>query len=76
MAQAVTKATEASYVDGQASNPQVIADLILKAVRADKPHARYSAGRYARLRMFVRKWFGDRIFEKVVMPATKRARAS
>lgn len=73
MANDVARATEASYAEGQASDPQVIVELIMKAVRARKSRTRYVAGKYARLLMFIRKWFGDRIFDKVVMSTIKRA---
>lgn len=74
MAQAVAEATEASYARGQASNPQVIVDLLLKAVRAVHPRTRYVGGKFARPLMFIRKWAGDRIFDKAVMSTVERAK--
>jgi NAD(P)-dependent dehydrogenase (short-subunit alcohol dehydrogenase family) len=71
MANAVASAAKTSFHNGSASDPQVIADLILRAVRANKPKTRYAAGKYAKPLMFVRKWFGDRIFDKMVLAAMK-----
>lgn len=70
-AHAVADASNASYVKGGGSSPQVIVDLVLKAVRANRPKTRYVAGKYARPLMFIRKWLGDRIFDKVVLSAIK-----
>jgi hypothetical protein len=71
MANAVASAAKASFHNGSASDPQVITDLILRAVRANKPKTRYAAGKYAKPLMFARKWFGDRIFDKMVLAAMK-----
>lgn len=54
-----------SYERGGGYDPQVIVDLILKGVGANRPKTRYAAGRYAKAMMLMRKWF----FDKVV-PAT------
>ncbi|AOJ10446.1 oxidoreductase [Burkholderia mayonis] len=73
MAAAVATATKVLYQDARGSDPQVIVDLIVRAVRASRPRTRYVAGRFARPTMFARKWLGDRIFDKLVMLAMKRA---
>lgn len=67
MANAVAESTRASYRHGGGSVPGVIVDLLLRAVRSKKPRIRYVAGRYARLLMFLRKWFGDRVFDRIIM---------
>lgn len=71
MANAAAAATKASYEPGGTSNPSVIVRLILRAVRARKPKTRYSGGRYAKLMMFVRKWFGDRVFDRIILNTVK-----
>ncbi|MDN7675548.1 oxidoreductase [Burkholderia oklahomensis] len=73
MAAAVAAATKMLYQDGRGSDPQVIVDVIVRAVRARRPKTRYVAGRFARPTMFARTWLGDRIFDKLVMLAMKRA---
>ena len=59
------------YEKGGASNPKVITDLILKAVRSRKPKTRYIAGKHAKPLMFVRKWLGDRVYDKAMMSLLK-----
>ncbi|GAA0961003.1 oxidoreductase [Kribbella koreensis] len=44
-----------------------LAEVIVKAVSARRPRTRYVAGKYARPLMFTRKWFGDRVYDRVVM---------
>jgi NAD(P)-dependent dehydrogenase (short-subunit alcohol dehydrogenase family) len=61
------KATEQAYERGGGSPPSLIANVISKAVAAPKPKTRYAAGKYAKPMMFMRKWFGDRVFDRVLM---------
>ncbi len=56
-----------SYEQGDSSPPSVIADAVSNAVQAKRPKTRYAAGKYAIPMMLVRKWFGDRVFDKAVM---------
>lgn len=67
LAQRVAKATVASYERGGGSPPSVIAAVITRAVQARRPKTRYVAGKYARLLLFIRRWFGDRAFDMVMM---------
>ena len=62
---------EKEYQKGGGSQPSVITDLLMKAVRAKKPRTRYAGGRYARQLLLIRKWFGDRIFDKAIMSMIK-----
>jgi len=71
MANSVKQATDDMYEKGQGSKPEVIANVISKAVRAKKPKTRYAKGKFAKPMMFIRKWFGDRVFDKVVMSQVK-----
>lgn len=52
---------------GKLSKPSVITNLILKAVKAKRPKTRYVAGAYAKPLMFMRKYLGDRRFDKILM---------
>ncbi|MGH1362034.1 MAG: oxidoreductase [Calditrichia bacterium] len=63
----LAKATEESYKKGGGSPASVISDVISKAVKSDSPKTRYAAGRFAKPLLFIRKWMGDRIFDKTVM---------
>jgi len=71
MAQALAKATRTSYEKGDASPPELIARIVSVAIRARRPRTRYAAGKYARPLMFIRRWFGDRVFDRVVLMAIR-----
>jgi short-subunit dehydrogenase len=49
------------------SPPDVVARTISRAVRARRPRTRYVAGNMARPLMFVRKYFGDRVYDWLIM---------
>ena len=51
---------------GGGSSPSVIADTVLKAVRARRPRTRYAAGRFARLTLLFRKFASDRMFDRLL----------
>ncbi|MCG8417090.1 MAG: oxidoreductase [Proteobacteria bacterium] len=70
LAKKMKKSTLDSYEKGGASPPSVIAAVIAKSIRVKKPKTRYAAGKLARPLMFMRKWFGDRMFDRAVMSAT------
>ncbi len=61
LAQAIAKA------EAPSSPPEVIANAIVKAIAAKRPKTRYVAGKLARLLMFIRKYFGDRIYDRIIM---------
>lgn len=71
MAQAAAATAKANDQRGGGSDPQVIVRLMLQALRARTPKTRYAGGQYANLLMFVRKWFGDRIFDRMVLAAMR-----
>ncbi|MEL7351771.1 MAG: oxidoreductase [Cyanobacteria bacterium P01_A01_bin.116] len=49
------------------SSPAVVANLVSAAVRARRPKTRYAAGKSARLLLWLRKWMGDRTFDRIIM---------
>lgn len=49
------------------SPPSVIANTISRAIRSNRPRTRYVVSAMARPLMFMRKWFGDRFFDRVLM---------
>ena len=71
MARSVAKATADSYGRSGGSPPEVIANVVARAVKADRPRTRYVAGQYASMLIFARKWFGDRIFDRMVLRAAR-----
>lgn len=67
MARRVANATQEFYAKGRTSPPSVIANTVLRALNARRPKTRYVAGKMARPLMMIRKWFGDRVFDRVIM---------
>jgi len=57
------------YSSGQLSEPEVIANVILKAVTAGKPKTRYAAGYMAKPSLFMRWLLPDRWFDRIIMRA-------
>ena len=51
--------------EGKLSPPSVISKLVVKAVRAKKPKTRYVAGKYSSSMLILRKYFSDRLFDKI-----------
>jgi NAD(P)-dependent dehydrogenase (short-subunit alcohol dehydrogenase family) len=54
------------------SEPSVIADVILKAVKARRPRTRYSAGFLAKPMLFLRRVLPDRAFDAFFLFALRR----
>ena len=48
------------------SPPSVIADTIVKALKARRPRTRYAAGKMAKPILFARRWASDRVFDRLV----------
>lgn len=48
------------------SPPSVIANTISGAIKANRPRTRYAVGAMAKPSIFMRKWFGDRVFDSVL----------
>ena len=71
MVRKVVEAARKSYEPGGGSPASVIADVVSKAVAAERPKTRYVAGKLAKPMMFIRKYFGDRVFDKAVMSQVK-----
>lgn len=67
LAHKVAEAIRKSYAAGGSSPPSLIAEVIAKALASDRPRTRYVAGKYARPLIAVRKWLGDRLFDRAVM---------
>jgi len=58
--------TAKMYTSNQLTKPEAIGKVILKAVTARKPKRRYVKGFGAKPALFIRKWFGDAVYEKVI----------
>ena len=68
-AKAAAKTTQEMYNGNKVSDPSVISNLIFKAISARKPKTRYAAGYMAKPAMFMRKWFGDAFFDRMITRA-------
>lgn len=66
VAQRVAASIDRSYSRGQGTDPKVIADVAGDAVRSARPKTRYAAGKYAKMMIWVRKWLGDRTFDRLI----------
>ena len=66
MAQSVAATMDRSYGNGQGTDPKVIADVVGNAVKSARPKTRYAAGKYAKMMIGVRKWLGDRAFDRLI----------
>ncbi|MEM7589566.1 MAG: oxidoreductase [Myxococcota bacterium] len=71
LANRLAKAQKTQYENSGASDPQVITNLVVKAVRSNNPNTRYAAGKYATLTLFMRRWCSDRMFDKMIMRMVK-----
>lgn len=58
--------TRRSYAQSAASPASLIADVIAEALAAERPRTRYVAGKYARPMIALRKWLGDRAFDRIL----------
>ncbi|TRW96199.1 SDR family NAD(P)-dependent oxidoreductase [Paracoccus sp. M683] len=66
MVESVAGSMDRSYGHGKGTDPQVIADLVGDAVKSARPKTRYVAGKYAKPMIWVRKWLGDRVFDRLI----------
>jgi len=71
--QAVKVGAMLSFFEQFASNPGVIAKLMVRAVNDVKPKTRYHAGMGAGLSLTARKWLSDRQFDRMMNGAVNGA---
>ncbi len=69
---ALEKATEEMYARGLGSSPSIITKLISKAIDSQKPRRRYVGGLFAKPMLFIKKWFGDELYEKAIKSQVKK----
>lgn len=67
LTRAVAAGTRNSYAKGRASSPRVIADVVGTAVAAAHPRTRYVRGKFGVLLIAMRKWLGDRMFDRIIL---------
>ena len=71
---ALEKATQEMYARGIGSPPSTITKLIIKAINSHNPKRRYVGGLFAKPMLFIKKWFGDKMYEKAIMSQIKTAK--
>ena len=71
---ALEKATQEMYIRGIGSPPSTITKLIIKAISSRNPKRRYVGGLFAKPMLFIKKWFGDKMYEKAIMSQIKKAK--
>ena len=69
---ALEKATQEMYARGIGSPPSTITKLIIKAINSHNPKRRYVGGLFAKPMLFIKKWFGDKMYEKAIMSQIKK----
>ncbi|WP_420385874.1 oxidoreductase [Roseivirga sp.] len=71
LAHSIAKTTEEMYAKGGGSDVSVITNMVSKAIKSDQPKTRYVAGKFAKPMLFIRKYFSDRFFDKIIMSQVK-----
>lgn len=72
LANATAKAVHDAYAKpGGASPASLVVDGIMQALAAKQPKTRYAMGKMAKPMMFIRKYFGDRLFDKALLSQVK-----
>ncbi len=56
-----------SYEQGNSSPPSVIGNVIAKIIKTRRPRTRYAAGKLASQVLFMRQWFSDRFFDRMIL---------
>lgn len=56
----------ASNMINQASSPNVIGKIVMKAIEAKRPKTRYAAGQFAKPMLFLRSVLTDRMFDRLL----------
>lgn len=59
------------YSGNQLTNVDVLGQTIAKAATDKRPKTRYVKGYMAKPAMTIRKWFGDKLYDKVIMSQVK-----
>ena len=73
LAHAEAKMYKKAYADPKSSKPEVIAQVILKALTSKRPKTRYVAGHMAKMYLFFRKILSDKMFDKIMLLAVKQS---
>ncbi len=67
----VSMSIKKNYGQGTGSAPEVIAEVVSRAVKNSHPRTRYAAGKFAKMLIRMRVWLGDRIFDRIILSQTR-----
>lgn len=67
----VAMSIKKTYGQGTGSSPEVIAEVVSRAVKSSNPHTRYAAGKFAKMLIRMRVWLGDRMFDRIILSQTR-----
>lgn len=67
----ITENTVKMYKGDQNTDVDILGKTIAKAATDNKPKTRYVKGYMAKPAMAIRKWFGDKVYDKVIMSQVK-----
>jgi len=67
----VADGMEKTYTNNSLTDVDVLGNVIAKATTVKKPKTRYVKGYMAKPAIAIRKWFGDRAFDKMIMSQFK-----
>lgn len=71
LAKAYVAATRKNYDGSPSTSPNVIADIVAKAVSTNRPKTRYVGGKLAKPVLFLRRWLPDRWFDRMLLGMLK-----
>jgi short-subunit dehydrogenase len=67
----VAESTKKMYSGNQLTDVDILGQTIAKAATDKKPKTRYVKGYMAKPAIAIRKWFGDKVYDKVIMSQVK-----
>ncbi len=67
----VSMSIKNTYGQGKGSSPEIIAEVVSRAVNSTNPRTRYAAGKFAKMLIRMRVWLGDRIFDRIILSQTR-----
>ncbi len=72
LCKAIIEANKGVYDGSPSTSPDIIAKTISRAISSKNPKTRYSAGKMAKPILFMRRWFSDRLFDRLIMIQVNR----
>jgi len=67
MTEAVVRSTRGAYGQGRGTPATRVAAVVSSALKARDPKTRYVVGKYAKPMIALRRWLGDRAFDRIIM---------